>query len=364
MTQRVLLLEGDGVSAELLPIVERTLRALAPQLDIERAPFGLAEFERSGSALPPETLERARAADACFLVAITSPLAARPGYTSPIVALRRELALFANVRPVVSAPAGSPVRGAGAGVDLVVVRENTECLYGGRETRSDDPTLGRRATSERVITEHASRRIARVAAEVAATRRGRVCVVHKSNVLRATCGLFRECALDELAKHGGLVVEERLVDNAALELAQHPERFDVVVTTNLFGDILSDLAAHAGGGLGLVASSNIGERHALFEPVHGSAPDIAGRAVANPLASLRAAGFLLAHLARDEGERSAARALEHAIDDVLVSGPHTRDLGGSSATHTVADAVLSRSLERALRAGTSPHAGAFTSLSR
>jgi homoisocitrate dehydrogenase len=370
--QRVLLLEGDGVSAELLPIVEQTLRALAPQLELEHAPFGLAEFERNGSALPAETLARARAADACFLVAITSPLEARPGYTSPIVALRRELDLFANTRPVVSAPAGSPVRGAGSGVDLVIVRENTECLYGGRETREHDAVLGRRARSERVITELASRRIARVAAQIAATRRGRVCVAHKSNVLRATCGLFRECALDELARFGGLAIDELLVDTAALALAEHPERFDVLVTTNLFGDILSDLAAHAGGGLGLVASSNLGESHALFEPVHGSAPDIAGRAVANPIASLRAAGFLLAHLARDEHESAAARALDAALDAALVQGPHTRDLGGSASTSDVAAAVLTRATAQltaqhttnlttlANRRGTSPHADALT----
>ena len=235
---------------------------------------------------------------------------------------RRRLDLFANLRPVTSPP------GSGA-VDLLVVRENTEGLYAGRQRAAPG-----RAVAERVVTEHASRRIARVAGEQASARRRRVCVVHKANVLRETCGLFRAACLDELARFD-VEVEELLVDHAAYRLAAEPERFDVLVTTNLFGDVLSDLAAHAGGGLGLASSSNLGESHALFEPVHGSAPDLAGRGVANPLATLRACASLLEHLALD-----TARTLARAIELVLAEGPRTADLGGSASTREVTEAVL------------------------
>lgn len=338
MSARVLLLEGDGISAELLPWARRLLESVAPQLELVSAPIGFGAFQRTGASLPPATLEAARRAQACLMVAVGSPLTPTPGYTSPVVALRRELDLFANLRPVCSLPEGARGEGVGAQrrpsrpVDLLVVRENTEGLYIGRE-HTEGST---RAVAQRVVTARASRRIARVAGELARARRRRVTVVHKSNVLRETCGLFRQAALDELSVGGGLQVDELLVDHAAYRLAAEPESFDVLVTTNLFGDILSDLAAHAGGGLGLVASANVGECHALFEPVHGSAPDLVGRGSANPVATLRACAMLLKHL----GLGDAGARVEAAIEHSLASGPRTPDLGGSASTEDVARAIL------------------------
>lgn len=326
--QRVCLLRGDGIGYDLLEDVERVLEHLAPDLRLDEAPVGMAAFQRTGAALPAASLEAVRNADACLLVAVGSPSEPTPGYRSPVVGLRRELDLFANVRPVTSLP-GDP----GPAVNLVVVRENTEGLYAGRERRDGD-----RAVAERVITVQASRRIARYAGELAAGRSGRVAVVHKANVLRETCGLFREVALAELARIGGLEVTELLVDHAAMRVAEEPHAFDVIVTTNLFGDILSDVAALAGGGLGLASSANLGTGSALFEPVHGSAPDLSGRNLANPTATLRAVAWMLAHLDRTP----AAARLTAAIERTLAEGPTTPDLGGTAGTSEVTDAILGR----------------------
>ena len=324
---RVLLLRGDGIGVELIDEARRTLTTCAPDVELEEARIGLAAFERTGQALPDAVLTQARRTPACLLVAVGSPLEPRPGYQSPVVGLRQALDLYANLRPVRSIE--------GRAVDLLIVRENTEGLYAGDERRTPDGAIG-----ERRITVAASARIARMAGRLASQRRRRVCVVHKANVLRETCGLFRATCLNELASFEGLEVEEMLVDHAAYRLAADPERFDVLVTTNLFGDVLSDVAAHAGGGLGLVTSANLGERHALFEPVHGSAPDLAGRDLANPIATLRACAGLLVHV----GETASGRRLEAAIEHVLDVGPRTADLGGTARTRDVTDAVLRRFL--------------------
>ena len=211
----------------------------------------------------------------------------------------------------------APVEDSRAGVDLLVVRENTEGLYSGREREEGDG-----AVAERVITRRASRRIARRAFEEARRRRerggrGRVTVVHKANVLRFTDGLFRACALEVARDFPEIAVEEQLVDSMAYRMVREPARWDVVVSTNLFGDILSDLAAALVGGLGLAASANVGDRHLLVEPVHGSAPDLVGKGIANPIATLRSLALLLAHRGRSE---EAAR-LERAIDGCLRRGP-------------------------------------------
>jgi len=335
------LLRGDGIGAELCDDARAALQLVLPDAHVDEVPIGFHAFEATGSALPPASLAAARDADACLLVAVGSPLVPTPGYHSPIVALRRELDLYANLRPVRSLVAGaSPIDLAGASpVDLIVVRENTEGLYAGRESTSPG-----RAVAERVVTESASRRIARVAGELASGRRGRVTVVHKANVLRETCGLFRSTALDELARFSGLVVDELLVDNAALQLVTNPERFDVLVTTNLFGDILSDVAAHAGGGLGLVTSANFGTHGALFEPVHGSAPDLVGTGRANPIATLRAVAWMVDFL----GATAEAERLTRAIETTLAAGPRTPDLGGHATTAEVTEAVLASALSHEL----------------
>lgn len=329
MTRTVCLVPGDGIGREVVPQARRVVEALAPGLRLIEADAGFGAFERTGDALPPETLAAVRAADATLLGAVGSPSRRVDGYRSPVVRLRRELDLFACVRPVRT----PPLPGARPGVDLVVVRESTEGLYAGLETAGSE-----RAVAQRVVTRRASLRIAGFARDLALREgRRRVTVVHKANVLRATCGLFREAALEALAG-SGLDIDEALVDSAAYRLAVDPGCFDVIVTTNLFGDILSDVAAAHGGGLGLVPSASLGAAHSIFEPVHGSAPDIQGRGIANPLATLRATAMMFGHL----GLREHARALEGAIDDVLARGPRPVDLGGSAGTGEVTDAVLSR----------------------
>jgi homoisocitrate dehydrogenase len=276
----------------------------------------------------------ARAADAILFGAVASPSHAVPGYRSPIVQLRRELDLYANIRPVSGTDAERPV-------DLVIVRENTEDLYIGRERVEDD---GATAIAERVITRQASARIARAAFDLARRRAtdlgrpARVTVVHKANVLRVSDGLFRETVLAAARDYPEVAVEEMLVDVAAMRLAQTPERFDVLVTTNMFGDILSDVACIHGGGLGLAASANLGDAQALFEPVHGAAPDIAGRGTANPLAAITCVAMLLEW----RGPSLPAARLRAAIAGVLRDGPHTPDLGGAAKTIEVAESVLAR----------------------
>jgi homoisocitrate dehydrogenase len=258
-----------------------------------------------------------------------------PGYRSPVVGLRRALDLYACIRPVRTAPLPDQR----PGVDMVIVRENSEGLYSGQEELTgpeDNPT----AIARRIITTAGSRRIAAFALDYA-RRHGRrkITVVHKANVLRETCGLFRETALGVFApsvERGEIAVDELLVDTAAYHMVRSPERFDVVVTTNLFGDILSDAASAWGGGLGLAASANIGADHAIFEPVHGSAPDIAGRGIANPLAAISAAALLLDHL----GETVRGDCLRAAVDAALRDGIHTPDLGGSATTADVLNFVV------------------------
>jgi homoisocitrate dehydrogenase len=329
---RICTIPGDGIGPEVLDAATRLLRALAPEAELVEAEAGWATFQRRGVALPDDTLEAARAADAVLFGAVASPSHSVPGYRSPIVQLRRELDLYANIRPT-----------QGPGVDLVIVRENTEGLYAGRERLADD---GDTAVAERVITRRASTRIVRAAFELARGRAaqfgrpGRVTVVHKANVLRVSDGLFRECALAVAADYPDVAVEEMLVDVAAMRVAQSPERFDVAVTTNLFGDILSDVACIHGGGLGLAASANLGDGRGLFEPVHGAAPDIAGRGVANPLAALECVAMLFAWRGRGDDAARLRRAAAAALRD----GPRTPDLGGDATTDAVADAVL-RNLE-------------------
>jgi homoisocitrate dehydrogenase len=328
---RLAVIPGDGIGQELLPAALDVLAALGVEHVAVPLEAGWGAFERHGRALPEATLEAARHCDAVVFGAVSSPSHPVAGYRSPIVALRRELDLYANLRPAVSAP----VPDSRPGVDLLIVRENTEGLYSGRERLEGDG-----AVAERVITRRASLRIARRAFEEARLRRargrpGRVTVVHKANVLRVTDGLFRACALEVARDFPEIEVEEQLVDSMAYRMIREPSRWDVVVATNLFGDILSDLAAALVGGLGLAASANLGERHLLVEPVHGSAPDLAGRGIANPVATLRALALLLAHR-----ERTAeAQRLDGAIDGCLRSGPRTPDLGGTATTAEVIGAV-------------------------
>lgn len=327
MGYTICLIPGDGIGPEVISAGKQLLEALGLPLTFVEAEAGWATFQRSGQALPEETLAAARAAQATLFGAVSSPLQPVEGYRSPIVALRRALDLYANLRPVASAP----IQASRPGIDLLIVRENTEGLYAGRERATPDEAI-----TERVITRRASERIARLAFRLARARRGLVTIVHKANVLRATCGLFREAAYAVASEFRDVRAEEMLVDTAAMRLITSPERFDVLVTTNLFGDILSDEAAALVGGLGLAPSGNVNEAQGVFEPVHGSAPDIAGKGIANPLATFGAVAMLLDHL----GEREAAARVRAAVQATLRRGVLTPDLGGEATTAQVTEQVI------------------------
>ena len=327
MTYRICVIEGDGIGREVVPAAVAVLEALRLPLRFESARAGFACYRETGDPIPEATIAACREADAVLFGAVTTPPDI-PGYRSAIVTLRRELDLYANIRPVRSL--GVP--GFREGIDLVIVRENTEGLYSGQEEDHGDIAIARR-----VITRRGSERIARAAFDLA-RREGRrqVTIVHKANVLRQTCGLFRRTALAVAEGYPEIAVDEMLVDAMAMRLIRDPERFSVVVTTNLFGDILSDEAAMLVGGLGLAAAGNVGEQGAVFEPVHGSAPDIAGKGVANPLAAILAAGMMLSHL----GEVEAAGRIDAAVAGAIARGVLPPDLGGSATTAAVTAAVL------------------------
>jgi methanogen homoisocitrate dehydrogenase len=239
-------------------------------------------------------------------------------YQSVVLRLRKALDLYANLRPV-----------KGNGFDIMIVRENTEGLYSGIEEIGPD-----RATTLRVVTRKGTERIVRSAIRLAQQRKGKLTVGHKANVLKSDV-LFRDICLAE-AKSAGVHCNDKFIDALALDLLQHPASYDVIVTTNIFGDILSDMASYLVGGLGLIPSANIGDHHALFEPVHGSAPDIAGKNIANPIAALRSAGMLLAYC----GDQVGPDRIEAAVQEVLAQGIRTRDLGGSAGTQEFGEAVL------------------------
>jgi homoisocitrate dehydrogenase len=285
MTSHTLtLIHGDGIGAEVIPAAQQVLSALGLPLHFQEAQAGFGTFERTGKALPDETLALCQASDAILFGATQSPMGKVAGYSSPILALRQHFDLYANLRPAIQGQ-----------IDLLIVRENTEGLYSRRERVEDD---GQTAITERVITAKASRRIVQTACELAMQRpRKKLTLVHKANVLKETCGLFRTVGLEVTAQYPELMVDEVLVDAAAMYLVQNPTRFDVLVTTNLFGDILSDLAAGLTGGLGIAPSANVGQgTPGLFEPVHGSAPDIAGQGIADPRAAILSAALALESL--------------------------------------------------------------------
>lgn len=265
--------------------------------------------------------------------ATSSPSTKVEGYRSPILAMRKAFDLYANLRPVQSLP-GKFSR---SDLDLLIVRENTEGLYAGRERLEGDTAI-----AERVITRQGSTRILKMAFEQARKRSASdsrpsvVTVVHKANVLKVTDGLFRECALTVAKDYPEISVNEMLVDAMAMRLVRDPENFDVIVTTNLFGDILSDEASALIGGLGVAPSANIGKKIALFEPVHGSAPDIAGQGVANPIGAILSVALLLDHI----GQGTQADRVRQAVKATITQGVLTRDLGGNAATSDVTKAVL------------------------
>ncbi len=323
----ICLIPGDGIGQEVIPAARRLLEATGLPLEFSVAEAGWGTFQTQGTSVPEATLATVRAADATLAGAFTSPSKRVEGHQGAIRYMRRTLDLFSNLRPARS----RPVPGSKPGIDMLMVRENTEGLYVEKERRYGDVAI-----ADAVVTRHASERIARVALEQAMRRRKRLAVVHKANVLPLTSGLFLDTVMEVAKDYPEVETYDIIVDAAAMKLVRSPEAFDVLVSTNLFGDILSDLMAGLTGGLGIAPSANLGEKYAIFEPVHGSAPDIAGRKVANPTATFLTAAMLLEHL----GERSTAQRIEDAVDEALASGELTPDLGGSATTEGFTDTVI------------------------
>ena len=318
-------IEGDGVGHEVIPAALEVLKRVAPGIRVRQAPGGWDYFQEHGTPLPDESLALARECGAVLFGAVSSPSWSVENYYSPVVRLRREMQAFANLRPT----RWLPVPTARRGVDLVIVRENTEDLYVGREVTEDE---GRRGVAQKVITRAASERVARVAFELASsTGREKVTIVHKSNVLPRSDGLFRQVALEISEYFTDIITDELLVDTAAYWMVKEPSRFDVVLTPNLYGDILSDMAAAWGGGIGVAPSLSVGEGVAIAEPVHGTAPDIAGRCIANPTASVLSVALLLRHhwLRPEEAQR-----VERAVLETLNAGHHTGDIYSEDALST------------------------------
>jgi len=340
------LLPADGIGHEVIPAARDAILALGstiPKPEFINLSAGFEYFTKKGVALPEESIEVLKNECDCALFgAVSSPSKKVVGYSSPIVALRKILDLYANIRPVVSV---APTPGEKPSVDLVVVRENTECLYVKQETITPGPN-GREARATRLITEHASRRIGTMAFDIALNRpRKLMTIIHKSNVLSVTDGLFRETVravpanAEPAGKYDGVTIAEQLVDSAVYKLFRDPQEFDVLVAPNLYGDILSDAAAALVGSLGLIPSINTGDSFVMGEPVHGSAPDIAGKGIANPLAAIRSAALMLRQLGYSDG----ANRIDKAVDAVIREGRVlTPDLGGSSTTQEVTDEVLKR----------------------
>ena len=333
MNKTITIIRGDGIGPEITDASLRVLKALDCGLAFEFASAGLAALDAHGTLLPQSTLESIARTRVALKGPLTTPVG--DGFASLNVELRRRFDLFANVRPALSFP---NTRSRYAGIDLVTVRENTEGAY-----RSEGQTLspdGEMAQSLIQVTRRGSERIARYAFDLAVrTGRKRVTVVHKANIMKTTSGLFLKTARAVAADYPGIAVNEMIVDNACMQLVMNPHQFDVIVTTNLFGDIMSDLCAGLVGGLGMAPGANIGTDAAIFEAVHGSAPDIAGKGIANPTALLLAAAMMLDHL----GLPAPAERLRRAITATLEAKDRlTGDLGGSAGTEAFTDALISR----------------------
>lgn len=335
MTYDVTLIPGDGIGPEITEQTVRVVEATRVPIAWDVQCAGMTAVEAGGDPLPAAALASIRKRKVALKGPITTPVG--DGFRSVNVALRKAFSLFANVRP-----ARTLIPGRYEGVDIVLIRENLEGLYSGVEhfiQVGDDPRAV--GISEAIVTRGGCERAVRFAFEYAVTHgRKKVTVVHKANILKMVSGLFLEVGRTVAREYEGRVaMNDLIVDNCALQLVLRPEQFDVIVTTNLFGDILSDEISGLVGGLGLTPGANIGAGAAVFEPVHGSAPDIAGKGVANPAAQILAAAMLLAHL----GEPAAAERVRSAVIATLrEAGIRTHDLGGTASTREFGDAVAAR----------------------
>ncbi|HUW42785.1 MAG TPA: isocitrate/isopropylmalate dehydrogenase family protein [Thermoplasmata archaeon] len=321
--KHVLVIPGDGIGPEVIVPTVAVIREITDGIDFEFVEAGKRAFENYGSSISNEVLDKARKADAIFFGATTT--VRDPNYKSPILTLRYDLDLYANVRPVKALLPGMRK------IDLVVIRENTEGLYTGREERDLDGVT----TFRRVSIKGCERIVNFAFSWCRQNSRKKIVCVHKSNVLRLSDGLFLDIFNTEAARNKKIAPSDMLVDSTAMKIVMIPEEFDTIVTLNLYGDILSDLAAGMIGGLGFLPSANIGDKRALFEPAHGSAPDIAGKGIANPFAALLSGKMMLDYL----DLKKEAQALSIAIDRTIAGDPSIIDAEGRCITKAVIDSL-------------------------
>jgi isocitrate dehydrogenase (NAD+) len=331
MSRVITLIPGDGIGPEVTEAVVRILHVAGLDIEWERYDAGVLAFKRFNQSLPTELLDSIKRNKVALKGPVTTPIA--EGITSVNVGLRKALDLYANLRPVRNLPG---VVSRFTDVDLIIVRENTEDLYSGLEHEVVPGVV----ESLKIITERASTRIARFAFTYAtANGRKRVTAIHKANIMKLGDGMFLESTRKVSREHTNITYDERIVDAVCMQLVMFPERFDVLVLPNLYGDIVSDLCAGLVGGLGVVPGANLGTENAVFEAVHGSAPDIANKNLANPTALLLSGLMMLDYI----GERDAAARIRSALETVLTDGAvRTRDLGGTASTTEFTDAVCRR----------------------
>src|SRR5256885_13782479 len=329
MAHRITLIPGDGIGPEITSAVTRIIKAAGVQIEWEEHLAGQAALDKYGKTLPDELLESIKQNKVGLKGPITTPVG--KGFTSVNVGLRKALDLYANLRPIRALP-NIPCRN--PDLNLVVGRENTESLYSGLEHEIIPGVV----ESLKIITEKASTRIARFAfAYARSEKRKKITCTHKANIMKMSDGLFLKCFRNVAKEYPDIESDDKIIDNASMQLVMRPEQFDVLLCENLYGDIVSDLCAGLIGGLGLVPGANIGEKGAVFEAVHGSAPDIAGKGVANPTALLQSAILMLHHIE----EREAADKIEKAMLKVFEEGEvRTRDIGGTPTTHEIAGAII------------------------
>ncbi len=327
----VTLIPGDGIGPEVADATVRAVNATGVSIDWQRADLNASIIAKSGQVLPPHVIESLERTRVGLKGPVTTPIGG--GFQSVNVALRKHFDLFANVRPVRSLP-GLKTRFDDVKIDMVIFRENTEDLYSGLEHEVVKDVV----TSLMVITRSASVRIAEYAFQFA-KRNGRkkVTAIHKANIMKLADGLFLRCCREVSQKYPDIGYHELIVDNASMQLVIRPETFDILLLPNLYGDIVSDLAAGLVGGLGVVPGANMGDRDAVFEAVHGSAPDIAGKGIANPTALILSSVLMLVHL----GEAAAATRLRAAVERVYAEQKHLPpDVGGKASTNEFTDAVI------------------------
>jgi isocitrate dehydrogenase (NAD+) len=331
MTHQATLIPGDGIGPEVAEATIRAMEAVGVEIEWERVQAGTRALAEQGQLIPDDVFASLAATHVGLKGPTATPIAG--GHQSINVALRKKLGLYVNFRPVRMLP-GLKTRFHDVPINLLIFRENTEDLYSGLEHEVVPGVV----ESLKIITRNASTRIARAAFEYARREgRAKVTAIHKANIMKLSDGLFLKCCRETAAQYPGIHYTELIVDNACMQLVMRPETFDVLVLPNLYGDIISDLAAGLVGGLGIVPGANLGDETAIFEAVHGTAPDIAGKGLANPTALMQSGVLMLAHL----GEREAAARMQNAIQQVYAEGRHlTGDVGGKASTSEFTNAVI------------------------